>query len=303
MEKKYYPITGVKGVSVAKNVVDSAEGYSAGVPSALLFAQNVNWATEQPAEDLFGNDRRLDRFYGSKKETITFQLTGLSAEEDAEFRGIYMKPSSGRSYGTGDEEPPYTALGIKIKKGKDDYVYLWFLKGLITGGDIVAETKKDGVTLNTREYTYESLVTDKTWEINGEQKGVSYVKGDTTTSAFNPDGWFSQVQTPDTESAPDALALSSSDPVDDATDVAVDKEPKLTFNNAIESEAIQIIDTTEGTIVPVTKTWSADRKQITLSHVADFDLSETYRIVLAGVRDAYGQTLAATTIDFSTVDA
>ena len=58
---------------------------------------------------------------------------------------------------------------------------------------------------------------------------------DTTDAAFNPAGWFNQVQTPDTSTAPEALVLSSSDPTDGDVGELVGVSPALTFNNKIKS--------------------------------------------------------------------
>jgi len=102
------------------------------------------------------------------------------------------------------------------------------------------------------------------------------------------------------EAAPSALALSSIVPADDATDVAIDANIVLTFNNKIASEAI-VVTEDDGTIVAGTKTWDAAGKVLTFNPTVDFSNSTVYIVTIAGVVDIYNQTLAASVKNFATI--
>jgi hypothetical protein len=101
-------------------------------------------------------------------------------------------------------------------------------------------------------------------------------------------------------SAPDALALSSFSPDDDETDVALDSNIVLTFNNKILREAI-IVTEADGTIVPGAKIWDAAGKVLTFNPTDDFTGSTVYLVTVGGVVDIYGQSLAPVVKNFTTV--
>lgn len=302
MDGEYYPLTGLESIYIASVDVDTSAAYTAGTPEEFAPGQDAEWMTEQGEEPLYAKNVLQDIFYGTKKESVRLVITGISPEKDAEIRGIYYDESTGRVYSTGDEYPPYYALGIMMNKGKADAAYVWFPKGTFTGGNMVTTTRKDGVTLNGREYTFNALVTDHKFTVNSESKGVSWVSGDTTDDAFSETGWFSAVQTPDTASAPDAIALSSIVPTDGDTDIAIDTTVVLTFNNKIASESIMLLEST-GDAVAVTKTWNAAGKVLTLTPDSNLDNDTQYVVAVAGVVDVYGQALAAVGKDFTTIAA
>ena len=109
-----------------------------------------------------------------------------------------------------------------------------------------------------------------------------------------------QVQTPDTTSAPSAVALSTIVPADGAETIALDAAVVLTFNNKIASEAVTLIDSSDGDVVAVTKSWNAAGTVLTLTPDANLTASTKYIVSVAGVIDIYGQALAAAGKDFTT---
>jgi len=103
-----------------------------------------------------------------------------------------------------------------------------------------------------------------------------------------------------TEAAPDAIALSSIVPADDATGVAIDANIVLTFNNAIASEAVTVTSES-GAIVAVTKSWDATSKILTLNPNSNLSGSTVYIVAIAGVVDIYTQALTPVSKNFTTV--
>ena len=100
--------------------------------------------------------------------------------------------------------------------------------------------------------------------------------------------------------APDALALSSIVPDDEAVDVAIAANIVLTFNNKILREAI-VVAQADGTIIPGAKIWDAAGKVLTFNPTADFTNSTVYLVTVGGVVDIYGQSLAPVVKNFTTV--
>jgi methionine-rich copper-binding protein CopC len=223
---------------------------------------------------------------------------------DAKLRGKHVIAASGRIAGSGNTTPPLCALGLKINKG-DGFIYLWFLKGRFSGGNVVAQTKAENATINMREYTFTAMETEKkfsyTDSISGAVKstGLTWFKGDTTQAGFDPTGWFTQVQTPDTTGAPTALALVSSDPTDEDADVAIDASIVLTFNNAVSDSVLALLDS-DIAPVAVTKSLNAAKTVLTGTPTAALDATATYTLVLAQITDVYGQTIENTVITFTT---
>lgn len=100
--------------------------------------------------------------------------------------------------------------------------------------------------------------------------------------------------------APDAIALSSIVPADEAIDVAIAANIVLTFNNEIASEAV-VVAAAGGGIVAGAKTWDATNKILTFNPTANLANSTVYLVTVGGVVDIYGQSLAAEVKNFTTV--
>lgn len=99
---------------------------------------------------------------------------------------------------------------------------------------------------------------------------------------------------------PAAVALSSSAPADEDSDVAIDTTVILTFNNAIVQEAISMFSAA-GTPVAFTSEWDSTMKVMTITPDSNLTNSTTYIVSVHGVVDMYGQTLATEGINFSTI--
>jgi len=102
--------------------------------------------------------------------------------------------------------------------------------------------------------------------------------------------------------APSALALSTIDPADAETDVAIDSAITMTFNNAIVDYNITV---TTAAGVPVAGAFSLDstEKILTFTPTVDLANSTTYLVVIANVADIYAQSLTNQVKDFTTAAA
>ena len=103
-----------------------------------------------------------------------------------------------------------------------------------------------------------------------------------------------------TEAAPDAVALSSIVPADDATNIAIDANIVLTFNNEIAREAV-VVTSDAGVIVAGAKTWDNTGKILTFNPTSNLSNNAVYIVAVGGVVDVYGQTLASAVKNFTTV--
>lgn len=101
--------------------------------------------------------------------------------------------------------------------------------------------------------------------------------------------------------APSALALVEIAPDDGDSDVAVDSNIVLTFNNKISRESI-IVTKDDGTLVGGTKTWDTAGKVLTFKPTENLSVNTVYLVTVGGVVDIYGQALSAAVYNFMTVN-
>lgn len=99
-----------------------------------------------------------------------------------------------------------------------------------------------------------------------------------------------------------AITLSTIVPADATVDVAVGENIVLTFNNKILDETISVLSAA-GVVIAASHTFDAAGKILTINPTVDLALNTKYTVVVAGVVDIYGQTLAPITKSFTTVVA
>lgn len=106
---------------------------------------------------------------------------------------------------------------------------------------------------------------------------------------------------PDAAGSPSALSVSTS-PADAATGVVVSANVVLTFNNKLAAGAENsiILTTVAGVPKACTRTIDAVRKVVTLDPTTNLASATEYLLVVPGVTDIYGQTLADTVVNFTT---
>lgn len=103
-----------------------------------------------------------------------------------------------------------------------------------------------------------------------------------------------------TASAP-AFTLSSS-PADAATGVVVSSNVVLTFSNALRvgAEDAIILTTAAGVPVACARTIDAARKVVTLNPSSNLGAAAEHLVIVPGVVDVFGQSLADTVVNFTT---
>ena len=99
----------------------------------------------------------------------------------------------------------------------------------------------------------------------------------------------------------DAVALSTIVPADAATSISKTASVVLTFNNPIAMSSVSLIDSTSGDIVANSQAWDAAKKVLTLTPSSALTGLTKYIVAVNGVEDVYGQQLAATSKEFTTV--
>lgn len=106
---------------------------------------------------------------------------------------------------------------------------------------------------------------------------------------------------PDAAGSPPAFTVTA-DPADAEEDVAIASNIVLDFSNALASGAEDhiILTTAAGVPVASARTISGNRKVVTVNPNANLAAATDYLVIIPGVTDIYGQTLADTVINFTT---
>lgn len=298
MQPKYGEFVGVDNLHYAVITQDDQEGYLAATPLYLAPSAEIAGEAETANTPTYYDNKPGFNYVSEGITTLTITVSNIPAELMATLLGKKYDPVSGRVYDSGQPVPPQVAVGFRYNVGPNQHRYYWYLSGTFSGGAEEAATKTGDVDIRTYQLTFTAVATTHEWLIDGESKSLKRVFGDTSDGAFNGAGWFAQVQTPDTSSAPTALALVSTSPEDADDDVATSTAIVLTFSNRIAAESVTVIGPSG--VVPVTKVWNAGGTVLTLTPGAALSPASQYVVAVSGVRDVYGQQLAATSTTFET---
>lgn len=234
--------------------------------------------------------------------SVKITVSGVSMKLAATLTGKPYDETHGIMIDTGDASgTPDCALSGRMELGDGGYRYFQYLKGKFSIGSQTAQTRKDKTTEKTVDLTYTAMTTVHPFTMPDESvKGIKGLFADTTDAAFTlGDSWFGQTQTPDTLGSVTALELSSCVPANNATGVIATTHPALTFSNAISDVEVLLIKAVDNSLVTVTKAYDSARKVLTLTPSASLTSGGVYSIIIAGVKDIYGQTLAASVVKFT----
>jgi phi13 family phage major tail protein len=233
---------------------------------------------------------------------ISISVTNLPLEMLAKITGKEFDSTTGRMYDNA-AEAPYMALSFRALKSNGSYRYYQFLKGKFSMPKEEGSTKGESPEPKLLTLEYTAIFSTYPFDIGDTTGKCKRVVGDSDTTNFSATGWFSTVQTPSVASV-SALALSSSTPADAATGVVVSANQTLTFNNALNSDALYnvlLVKASDG-VAPAQTTGypsiDATRKIITLNPSASLTGATPY-IIFYGVTDIYGQRLQGA-INFTT---
>lgn len=299
MEQKYGEFVGVDNLVyalISKNLDDE---YVAGTPKKLAPAAEVASAPTINSLTTYYDNDAANTYTTEGPSEISVVVSNVPADVLAEILGKDYVEAEGRVYDEGVANPPEVALGFRYNMGKNGYRYYWYHVGTFAGGTEEAATKNENVDAKTYELTYTALKTNKKFTVGSKTMKLKRVFADTADANFDADGWFDQVQVPGTV-APDAIALSSSSPADEATGVLTDADITLTFNNKISKESVSVHDLTTGDAIAVTKAWDETGKILTITPDSALSAATDYLVSITGVMDVYGQVLATTGVNFTT---
>lgn len=223
----------------------------------------------------------------SVRDAVEWELTatGLPLEALALMYGLTTDTSGSTpnqiktlSHSGGVRLPYFKIYGKSLGEGDDDIHCIIYKAKVTEGLDAPLEYGK------LQEMTIKGIAID-----DGTNGIYDWVQNETATTLPG-----------ETASAP-SFTLSSS-PADAATGVSVSANVVLTFSNALKAGAENGIMLTSDAGAPVAcaRTIDAARKVVTLDPNSNLSGSTKYLVIVPGVVDKYGQSLANTVVDFTT---
>lgn len=312
MPDVYGELIGCANANYAKVLSDTTDGYSAGPVKYL--APSAEFSHEAKTDN-------ATRYYDNKIRFVTITegatevkvtVSGVPCNVAAELTGKPYDAARGIFIDTGDaSNTPWYAFSGEMDLGDGGSRFFQYLKGKFAIGAQDAVTREDKTTAKTVDLTYTAVVTNYAFDNVPEvdslgnptgkttHKNIKGVFADTTMPAFTGAAtWYSQVQTPETMGKPAVMALSNVVPADDATGVLASAKPVLTFSNAVGSESILLVKSSDNSIVEVTKSYDSTGKILTLTPGANLTAGG-YQLIVTGVKDVFGQSLPSQIINFT----
>lgn len=296
---EYKSRIGLDSLYIAEVTEDSATAYTAGTPEYLAPAAEASQEPATSFEIQYADDQPYDVMTSEGSTKISLKVTGIPIEMLAWITGREFDAASGRMFDNAGT-PPYFALLFRSQKSNGSYRYYSYLKGRFDMPKEDTTTKGEKPEPKVMELTYTAIKTTYVFDLGSVNDTVKRVVGDDDTTNFDETGWFTQVQTPSAV-APSALSLSSSVPTDNDTGVSVSANQTLTFNNALNADAVYnvtLLLSTSYTVVASAITVDATKKIITINPNSNLSASTIY-VIVYNVTDIYGQHLSGA-VNFTT---
>lgn len=288
---------GAYPLGVAWNGLTGVTESPSGAEATPVYADNIKYLNLISAEE-----------FGATVEAYTYPDEFAECDGSAELAvGVKVNQQKRKAFGLSYR----TALGNDVDAADHGY------KLHLIYGAMAAPSEKAFATINDtpEAITFSWELTTTPVAVTGMKPTASMeidsTKVDPTALAnleailYGAEGVDPYLPLPDAVAAifgavaPDAIAMSSIVPADEAVAVVVSANIVMTFNNKVARESI-FVSTAAGVIVPGTKTWDAAGKVLTFNPTADMAAATQYIVGIIGVADIYGQVLAPEVKNFTT---
>jgi phi13 family phage major tail protein len=290
---------GVRDLYYALVTQDDDSAYAADTPAYFAPAMSVKVTPASNSVTQYADDGPFDTMTSEGETKIEMDVTAIPMEIRAAILGKVYDAATGRLMDNGGN-PPDIALSFRTIKSNGSYLYIQYLKGKFTAPNRESSTKSDTPDPKPTTITFTAVKTIYQFTVGSVTDGFKGVEGDEDATNFSGTNWFAAVQTP-VAGSPSAITCTPS-PADAATGVVVSANITLTFNNALAGNAERgiILTTAAGVPKACDRTISSNRKVVTLNPTTDMAASTDYLVIVPGVTDIYGQTLADAVYNFQT---
>lgn len=302
MYSEYGELVNLDKLHYALVAVDTTDSYATGAVNYFAPGGEIQHEAKTDINTRYYDGVPMFTTVTEGATSVKITVSGVSMKLAATLTGKPYDETHGIMIDTGDASgTPDCALSGRMELGDGGYLYFQYLKGKFSIGSQTAQTRKDKTTEKTVDLTYTAMTTVHQFTMPDlTVKGIKGLFADTTDAAFTlGDSWFNQTQTPETLGTVAALALATCVPANNATGVLATAAPVLTFSNAVESDNVILFNTSTNAIVTTTKSYDFTGKVLTITPSASLTSAVLYSIIVAGVKDIYGQTLVVSVVKFT----
>lgn len=306
------PKSGIYKLYVSEVLSDTSAGMTFSTPQYYKNVQKLEIDPKYNVDSAYGENRMIDQDTDFANADIAISKYSLLNSERNFLYG-QNKSSIGGSIGSSGDQPPMVALLYTCPIRGDDHItykrYGVIYKTMFIPQKDAYDTregkpdlsKSDDAkgTAQPTEWSYKDAkgVEKHPWEYHIDSNDPDFPE------EMTDEEWFGSVHVPSI-SAISALALSSSTPTSNATNIALDTKPTLTFNNVISNyKGIALLNTTDNLVTDVTLSIDSSGKIVTVTPSANLTANKTYNLVISGITDIYGQLLSTQIVKFTTVTA
>lgn len=276
-------------------------------PVGVNTIKSVGLAEQRATGTVYASGGILKSISRQNASQLTVGATALPIAFKRRALGRAISANVGFSSNKTGDVPLEFAFGYATEYSSGKQVFHWCPRCTLVTADASVETKTDGAENPNSSYVILAMPfgVGKNIEIVYDQSEVVANKVPLTGAQF-----FAAVISSltnaivDTETAgvaPAVLALSSIAPLDGSTTMSKTGVIVLTFSNPIIASSIALFNTATGDPVAVTPVWDAAAKVLTLTPTVALAATTKYIVAISSVTDVYGQVLAATGKDFTTV--
>ncbi len=303
VQGEYKSNVGLRDIYYSLVTQDDSDAYAAGAPVYLAPAMTAAITPASNSKVQYADDGPFDTMSSEGETKVDFEITQIPIEKRAILLGKVYDAATGRLFDNGGT-PPDVALSFRSQKSNGSYHYVQYLKGKFTPPSKELGSKTDTPDPKSTKITFTAIKTIYQWDLIGDASlmdGSKGVEGDDDIANFSGTTWFNAVQVP-TAGSPASFTCTPS-PADAATGVAVSVSPTLTFSNPLAGNAENgiMITSVAGVPVALARTLNAARTIVTLNPDSNLSGTTQYLIIVPGVTSIYGQALANTVYDFTTV--
>jgi len=296
-EKK--SVVGLRDLYIALVTQDDVAAYAAATPQAFAPAVNASHKPKSDSKIQFADDTAFDVLTSEGETKLDLEVTAIPLSMLAIVLGKVFDAATGRmldNVGT----PPDVALSFRSIKSNGKYKYYQYLKGKFSTPDEDQATKADSPEPKTTKISFTAIQTTYEFDLGDISKAVKRVVGDEDATGFTGTTWFDAVQVP-VAGSPSAFTCTPN-PADAATGVAISANIVLTFSNPLAGNAENgiVLTTVAGVIKACSRTLNAARTVVTLDPTTNMAAATQYLVIVPGVTDMYGQSLADVAYDFTT---
>lgn len=281
VEKAYYAILKEDGVTPKYGTVHYLPGL-----------REISVAAKEEQATIYAENRLYDSENSLGEIEVTLDFASIDTADYAALFGKKIAKNGGIIESSSDQ-PPYIVLMVEKTLSGGVKEYLTLFKGKLAIPEDKAKTKEGKTEYQTMSLNGIFMPLD-----NGMWKHSVKTTDEGFDAKTHAENWGKTVLLPSTEEV-EKLTVTG-DPEDNASDIEKNKTITLTFNNAITQYTVSLLKN-DFTVVDSNISISETKKVITIDPETDLTGATKYAVMVNGVKDIYGQVLADTIIDFTTM--